>query len=77
MTGECSQWSYGLLGVMECLQEEYSLVDDDKNFSTWNVFSWTMTDGVWEEYGLIMILCAQKECSVMVYDKMCPRKNIM
>jgi len=31
-----------------------------------------MTDGVWEEYGLIMIVCVQEEYSVMDYDKMCP-----
>ena len=37
-----------------------------------NVFSWTMTDGVWEEYGLIVIVCVQEEYRVMDYDKMCP-----
>jgi hypothetical protein len=50
-----------------------------------NVFSWTMTDGVWEEYGLIMIVCVSRrntvlqvmikcvqEEYVMAYDTMCP-----
>ena len=32
------------------------------------MFSWTMTGDVWEEYGLIIILCVQEEYSVMDYD---------
>jgi len=40
------------------------------------VVSWTMTDGVWEEYGLIMLVYVQEEYSVTDYDKSLSRKNM-